>query len=223
MQEQHNNAETVVARILTKPGKLPKPLQADRDDRGRYKASEMLYTKALQRMKPKLSCEHIDPMETQECLRLVYVKQGEHRKAESIVEEMHRCMGKYAARNTQPSFRKSETDSTSRPCDQSLEWLTRKSYSSYTRKWSFPTGQGHRNQVASLVIYSICGIFICSMAWLAWYYQMIVESNDFRGDDFDIYQVRHNPHLQHNQPIEIHLPHTCQQSAGFLALRCKKC
>ena len=46
MQEQHDKAETVVARILTKSGELPKPLQADTDDRRKYEALEMLYTKA---------------------------------------------------------------------------------------------------------------------------------------------------------------------------------
>ena len=81
----------------------------------------MLYSKLLQRMSLKLSREHVDLTETWECLRLVYVKQGEDRKAESIIDEMIQYKSRYRERNSQPSFRKSKTDSTSRPYDQSLE------------------------------------------------------------------------------------------------------
>ena len=72
MQGQDGKAENVVARILMKMGKLPKPLESDRDDRVRYiKALVTLYTEALERMNQNFSNDHVDVLETYECLRLV--------------------------------------------------------------------------------------------------------------------------------------------------------
>lgn len=89
MQGLHGKAETVVARIFVKMGKLPTSQVSDSGDRVQYKALEMLYIEALERMKQKLSTDHVDVRETYECLRLVHVRQGEHQKAESIVKEMN--------------------------------------------------------------------------------------------------------------------------------------
>ena len=89
MQGQHAKAESVVARILIKTGKLSRSLASDREDRRNYKALEMLYTEALERMKQKLSNDHVDVLETYECLRLVYIGQGELQKAQNIVDEMN--------------------------------------------------------------------------------------------------------------------------------------
>ena len=91
MQGHHIKAETVVARILMKMGKLPKPLVTDNSDRTRYKALDILYTEALERMKQKYPTNHVDVFETYECLKLVYIEQGEHRKAVDLVKQMKRA------------------------------------------------------------------------------------------------------------------------------------
>lgn len=85
MQGQHDRAETLVRKILTKEGKLS--IEYQPTNCSKFPALETLYAEALQRCKSKMSLNHVDALETYECLRLVYVKQGEHGKAEELADQ----------------------------------------------------------------------------------------------------------------------------------------
>ncbi|KAL8786847.1 MAG: hypothetical protein Q9195_008040 [Heterodermia aff. obscurata] len=88
MQGQHDKAEDLVRRILTKEGKLSVEYQPRSTNCTKFPALETLYTEALQRCKSKMSYHHVDALETCECLRLVYVEQGEHGKAKELADHI---------------------------------------------------------------------------------------------------------------------------------------
>ena len=88
MQGQHNRAETLVRKILTKVGKLSVEYQPKSTHHGKFPALETLYTEARKRYKSKLSQDHVDALETCECLRLVYIEHGEHEKAKELADQI---------------------------------------------------------------------------------------------------------------------------------------
>ena len=88
MQDQHDKAETLVRKILTKDGKLSVEYQPGSTNCSRFPALEKLYTEALERCKSKMSLTHVDALETYECLRLVYIEQGEHGKAKELDDQL---------------------------------------------------------------------------------------------------------------------------------------
>ena len=87
MQGQHDKAESFVRKVLTKDGKLSVEYQPSTDC-SKFPALEKLYTDAIQRCKATMSQNHVDALETYECLRLVYVEQGEHGKAKELADEI---------------------------------------------------------------------------------------------------------------------------------------
>ena len=88
MQDQHDKAEDIVCRILTKMGKLSVEYQPRSTNGTKFPALETLYTEALRRSKSKMSYDHVDALEACECLRLVYVEQGEHGKAKELADHI---------------------------------------------------------------------------------------------------------------------------------------
>ncbi|KAL8824107.1 MAG: hypothetical protein Q9191_005297 [Dirinaria sp. TL-2023a] len=88
MQDQHDRAESLVRKILTKEGKLSVEHQPRSINCGKFPALEKLYTDARERCKSKLSPGHVDALETYECLRLVYVEQGQHDKAKELADQL---------------------------------------------------------------------------------------------------------------------------------------
>ena len=94
MQGQHDKAETLVRKILTKEGKLSVEYQPRSTDCSKFPALETLYTEALRRCKAQMSLSHVDALETYECLRLVYVEQGEHGKAKELDDRIANAKSK---------------------------------------------------------------------------------------------------------------------------------
>ena len=94
MQGQHDRAEALIRKILTKEGKLSVEYQPGSTNRSKFPALETLYTEALQRYKSKLSHDHVDTLETCECLRLIYVEQGEHGKAKELADQIANAKSK---------------------------------------------------------------------------------------------------------------------------------
>ena len=88
MQGQHDGAETLVRKIFTKERKPSVEYQATSPNCSKFSALETLYTRALQRCKARLSHNHVDTLETYECLRLIYFEQGEHGKAQELADQI---------------------------------------------------------------------------------------------------------------------------------------
>ncbi|KAL8948973.1 MAG: hypothetical protein Q9222_004879 [Ikaeria aurantiellina] len=90
LQGYHDKAETLVRKVLTKAGKLAPACQdqsaSNVDDRFPYLT--LLYTEARKRDQSKLVPDHIDALETCECLRLVYIQQGDLHKAQELTEQV---------------------------------------------------------------------------------------------------------------------------------------
>ncbi|KAL8691015.1 MAG: hypothetical protein Q9218_003669 [Villophora microphyllina] len=92
MQGHHDQAETLVRKILNRIGRLPNDCQWNPTSRGTYPALITLYTEARERDRSKLAADHVDALETCECLRLIYIDQGEHEKAQELTEQIQSAM-----------------------------------------------------------------------------------------------------------------------------------
>ncbi|KAL9600015.1 MAG: hypothetical protein Q9219_003484 [cf. Caloplaca sp. 3 TL-2023] len=88
MQGQHDKAETVVRRVLIKAQRPFTRSQSGSSDDSRFPAMIALYTEARQRDQSKLSHDHVDALETLECLRLVYLEQGEQDRAKELFDQI---------------------------------------------------------------------------------------------------------------------------------------
>lgn len=88
MQEQHDKAEDFAHNILVEAGMLLGADQSEPFNSRPHPALETLYTEAWKRCKSKLSHEHVDSLETCECLRLIYMKQGEDCKAQKLADHI---------------------------------------------------------------------------------------------------------------------------------------
>ena len=84
MQGQHYKAEKFAHNTLIKAGILLSANRSEPCNARTFPALEKLYTEAWKRCKSKLSHEHIDYLETRECLQLIYIQQGEHCKAQEF-------------------------------------------------------------------------------------------------------------------------------------------
>ena len=94
MQGQHDKAEDLVRRIFTKMGKLSVKYQPRSTNCTKFPALETLDTEALHRGKSKMSYDHVDVLESCECLRLVYIEQGEHGKAQELADHITNATSK---------------------------------------------------------------------------------------------------------------------------------
>ncbi|KAL8720946.1 MAG: hypothetical protein Q9225_002273 [Loekoesia sp. 1 TL-2023] len=88
LQGRHEKAEAVVRKVLTKAGRLSNEYQPRSSDHGRFPALTVLYTEARKRDQSKLAPDHVDALETCECLRLIYLEQGEHDKAKEFADQI---------------------------------------------------------------------------------------------------------------------------------------
>ncbi|KAL9025541.1 MAG: hypothetical protein Q9196_005654 [Gyalolechia fulgens] len=88
MQGLHHKAETVTRKVLTKAGSLSVEYQPGSSDHAAFPALTMLYTEARKRDQSKLALDHVDALETCECLRLIYIERDEHEKAKELAEHM---------------------------------------------------------------------------------------------------------------------------------------
>lgn len=88
VQGLHDKAETVIQKILTKAGRLPSD-HRPKSDYGRFGALTALYTDAQKRDQSRLAAHHVDALETCECLRLIYLEQGEYDIAKKLAEQIH--------------------------------------------------------------------------------------------------------------------------------------
>lgn len=88
MQGQRDKAEDFAHKILTKASILSDADQSRPGNHRPFPALERLYTEAWKRCKSKLSHDHVDSLETCECLRLIYIEQGEHRKAQELADHI---------------------------------------------------------------------------------------------------------------------------------------
>ncbi|KAL8749855.1 MAG: hypothetical protein Q9184_006641 [Pyrenodesmia sp. 2 TL-2023] len=90
MQGLHDKAENVILKVLTKAGRLSSDYQLG-SDCAPFGALTALYTDAQKRDRSKLAPDHIDALETCECLRLIYLEQGEYDKAKELTEQIQRA------------------------------------------------------------------------------------------------------------------------------------
>ncbi|KAI4177187.1 MAG: hypothetical protein LQ343_000670 [Gyalolechia ehrenbergii] len=88
MQGLHHKAETVIRKVLTKAGSLLVENQPGSSDHATFPALTALYTEARKRDRSKLAPDHVDALETCECLRLIYIEQGEYEKAKELKEQI---------------------------------------------------------------------------------------------------------------------------------------
>ena len=98
MQGRQDKAETVIRKVLAKAGRPLVESQPGAVDSGRFPALITLYTEARQRDQSKLAPDHVDAIETCECLRLVCIEQGEHQLVEELTNQIEA-----AKRNTAPA------------------------------------------------------------------------------------------------------------------------
>ncbi|KAL8738006.1 MAG: hypothetical protein Q9181_001145 [Wetmoreana brouardii] len=105
MQGHHDKAETIVRKVLTKAGRFSSEYQPGSSDHRRFPALTALYTEARQRDQSKLAPNHVDALETCECLRLVYMEQGEHEKARELTDQIQNAGEKQEPINVQSKER----------------------------------------------------------------------------------------------------------------------
>lgn len=84
LQGKKEEAETLAARLLTNAAKLTNYDPQPTDQRKRYKALEALYLDAQNRYVKKLAWNHVDTLETYECLSNVLIEQGHYERAEEL-------------------------------------------------------------------------------------------------------------------------------------------
>ncbi|KAI4261188.1 MAG: hypothetical protein L6R42_003611 [Xanthoria sp. 1 TBL-2021] len=90
MQGHHDQAETLVRKILNRIGRASPEYNSSPTSRSTFPALTTLYTEARKRDQSKLAPDHVDALETCECLRLIYIKQGEHDKAKELTEQIQK-------------------------------------------------------------------------------------------------------------------------------------
>ncbi|KAI4242597.1 MAG: hypothetical protein L6R40_003978 [Gallowayella cf. fulva] len=88
MQGHHDEAETLVRKILNRIGRPSSEYQVTPTGQGKFPALITLYTEARKRDQCKLALDHVDALETCECLRQIYVEQGDHDKAKEVTEQI---------------------------------------------------------------------------------------------------------------------------------------
>lgn len=87
MQGHHDRAEKFARGILTRMGMQPTAHQPGYNNLRAFPALIKLYDDAWKRCKSKLSHDHVDTLETRECLRLVYIESGEHNEAKRLTDQ----------------------------------------------------------------------------------------------------------------------------------------
>lgn len=90
VQGLHDKAETVIRKVLIKAGRLSSDYQPG-SGCGAFGALTALYTDAQKRDQSRLAPDHVDALETCECLRLVYLEQGEYDKAKELQKQIQRA------------------------------------------------------------------------------------------------------------------------------------
>ncbi|KAL8733475.1 MAG: hypothetical protein Q9166_002101 [cf. Caloplaca sp. 2 TL-2023] len=88
MQGHHDQAETLVRNILNRIGRSSNENQCNLTGRRTFPALITLYTEARKRDQSKLAPDHVDALETCECLRLIYIEQSDHDKAKGLTEQI---------------------------------------------------------------------------------------------------------------------------------------
>ncbi|KAL8976255.1 MAG: hypothetical protein Q9205_007698 [Flavoplaca limonia] len=91
MQGHHDQAEDLVRKVLNRIGKTYQEHYSGPHSRNTYPALIYLYTEARKRDQSKLAPDHVDALETCECLRLIYFKQGDYEKGKNVTEEIQKA------------------------------------------------------------------------------------------------------------------------------------
>lgn len=167
MQGQHAAAETFALRMLVKRGELPKPSPFDSADRDSYMALKLLYTLALERMKRKIFNNHVDALETCECLRLVYIKLGEHAKVDNLLQWIS------SKRNTDSQCSLLSAAEVNRvqscPLTEAKERGEVSQEINRSRRKFETQGLPYHQDILPATLLLLC-VLIGLLAWLTWYY-----------------------------------------------------
>ena len=117
MQGNYDKAESLVRKVLTKAGRsFDQSQPSSSTNKYRFPALIALYTEARQRDQSKLAPDHVDALETCECLRLVYSEQGEYEKAKELADQIQ------AARKiTEPTYKQGKPDDVRKPSTSELD------------------------------------------------------------------------------------------------------
>ena len=91
MQGHHDQAENLVRKILNRIGKTYHEHHSGPHSRNTYQALIYLYSEARKRDQSKLAPDHVDALETCECLRLIYFKQGDYEKGKNVTEQLQKA------------------------------------------------------------------------------------------------------------------------------------
>ncbi|KAL8672095.1 MAG: hypothetical protein Q9168_003427 [Polycauliona sp. 1 TL-2023] len=92
MQGHHDQAENLVRKVLHRIGESSPPEhRSSPPSRSTYPALISLYTEARERDQSKLAPDHVDALETCECLRLIYIEQGDYEKAKEVTEQIDKA------------------------------------------------------------------------------------------------------------------------------------
>lgn len=91
MQGHHDQAEKLVRRILNQIRMTYHEHHPGQHSRNTYPALIYLYTEARKRDQSKLAPDHVDALETCECLRLIYLKQGDYEKSKEVTQQIQKA------------------------------------------------------------------------------------------------------------------------------------
>lgn len=101
MQGLHDKAENVIWKVLTKADRLTGENQPGSMDGATFPALTELYTEAQKRDQSKLAPDHVDALETCECLRLIYMEQGDYVKAKELTKQIQHAASRKEAEKSQ--------------------------------------------------------------------------------------------------------------------------
>lgn len=176
MQGHHDQAETLVRKILNRIGRPSPEYSPSLTSRSTFPALITLYTEARKRDQSKLALDHVDALETCECLRLIYIKQGEYDKAREVTEPIQKA--------TTPKEKKSETRKLDEGCnspnprmdEKDVEGSTEKGLSgANTATVSNPVqellSQFHNSSPATRLILMVS---VGTLLWYLWLYHLSI-------------------------------------------------